>query len=172
MFDFLKKKEVLFRQDVMLDPSDDDVLMQGCQVMTLKEDGTAYAEKKKAGMVYAPAWEYVTGFCMPKTMKRKSFNLFEIEVTGTADRSLVFPDPHDKPYVFRCGYADKYPHLLPATEYLCDVKDGEIFVGGQKIGETTKSKKIEQMVKSGFQATAQIMPTPHSCGIFVIVRKV
>ena len=193
MFDFLKKKAeelnplqpkkpLLFTQEVLLDPADNDVLSEGCQMMFLKKDGSAYAGKKYCGKVFKPCWDYITGFCTPDQMKRISFNKFEIEVRGDADMSLVFPDPHDKPYIYRCGHTYLYPHLLPNTEYFCSLDDHEdhfdIKVDGKLIGTIEEREKRDRLTKlrgmlaKGYQATAQIDPSAGSCGIFLVVRKV
>ena len=181
MFDFLKKKEpLLFTMKVMLDPCYDNVLMEGCQLMLLKPDGSAYAGKKMAGRIPVNAWKYITGFCTPDQMKRTGYNSFDVEVRGTADMTNVIPDPHDKPYIYRCGHVATYPHMLPHTEYLCDLVRSDdhldIMVNNEKIGEMDdkrgRCEKVEKMLAGGFQATAQIEPSPNSCGIFVRIRKV
>lgn len=181
MFDLLKKKEpLLFKMKAMLDPCDDDVLMKGCQLMKLKDDGTAYAGKEKAGKIPANVWEYITSFCTPKKMQRTGYNSFEVEVRGAADIPNAIPDPHDKPYIYRCGHEKHFPHMLPGTEYLCALSkngdDLDIIVNDQKIGTVTdkdgRVKRLEDMIRKGFQTSAQIEPSPMSCGIFLIVRKV
>ena len=183
MFDFLKKKKkepLLFTMKVILNPCNDNVLMQGCQLMTLSSDGKAYAGKKKAGSIPPNTWRYITGFCIPDHMQRTGYNSCDVEVRGEADMANTFPDPHDKPYIYRCGHVKVYPHLLPATEYLCDLVRSDdhldIMVNGEKIGEMSddrgRCEKLERMIAGGFQTTAQIELSPESCGIFVIVRKV
>lgn len=182
MFDFLKKKPLLFTMDVILEPCVSSVLDEGCQMMFLKKDGKAYAGKKYVGQVYKPAWDYIRGFCTPQKMYRKEWNRFQVEVTGEADMSNVFPDPHDKPYIYKCGRVKQYPHMLPNTEYFCELapvgQHLDIIVAGNKIGELTDKRKdgridrINKMINTGYQATAQIDPSPESCGIFVIIRKV
>ena len=183
MFDFLKpKKPLLFTQRVQLDPSEDKILMEGCQMMSLKKDGSAYAGKKYCGKVFKPCWDYIRGFDTPDQMKRTGFNSFEVEVRGEADMTGIFPDPHDNPYIYRCGHSLLYPHLLPNTEYMCDLVDKkdhfDIMVNGSMIGTIEEKEgrdrvsKLRGMLAQGYQTTAQIEPTPASCGIFVIVRKV
>lgn len=187
MFDFLKRKApeppkdpLLFKMRVMLNPSNDNVLMEGCQLMTLMRDGTAYAGRKVAGRIPSNTWKYITGFCTPDHMQRTGFNSFEIEIRGTADIPSAYHTPEDSQYVYRCGHVEKYPHLLPDTEYLCDlVRNGDhldIMVNNEKIGEMDNARdrcdRLEKMLSDGFQATAQIEPAPEHCRIFLIVRKV
>lgn len=195
MFDFLKKMTtpkqaqpaqvkkdpLLFTIDVMLDPCNDAVLNEGTQVMTLDKNGTAYAGRKIAGKIDPHCWAYITGFGTPDQMKRLAYNRFKVEVRGAADMSDVFPDPHDKPYIYRCGYSQEYPHMLPMTEYRCSLVDQDdhfdVVVAGNVVGRMNddrygRLKKLSAMISKGFQTTAQIDPDGKACGFFVIVRKV
>ena len=181
MFDIFKKKApLLFTLNVKLEPYDNSVLNEGGQKFTLKKDGTALSGRKIAGKVYGPAWNYITHFGTADTLKRTDFNKFDVDVYGEIDRSNVFEDPNDRPYIYRCGKISWYPYMLPGTEYHCNLRkngdDLDIYVAGSKIGTMEEKRdrvaKLTHMLEGGYQATAQIEPYLDSCGVFVIVRKV
>lgn len=181
MFDFLKKKDpLLFTMDVKLEPYDDNVM----NIRTLKvdiKDGYAYIKGKRAGKICM--WDYISQFGTPTEMVRTDFNRFKVDVRGTADRSLIFPDPHDKPYIYNCGIAAKCPPMMPGLEYICEMKyDHEnkdkydVYVAGKKVG-TLKEKngrvaRLTRMLHTGYQATAQVEANLTKFTLYVIVRKV
>lgn len=173
---------LLFTMEFDLEPYNRDVLDQGVQIMTVKKDGIVMSEKYVAGHIPEDIWKFMQHFGAPSVLTRTGYNTFRASICGTADRSNIFPDPHDEPYIYRCGLAISWPFMLPSEEYYCEMVDKEdhfdVVVDGTKVGELKnrddkdRVSKLRHMLKNGYQATAQIETARRNCHLFVVVRKV
>ena len=184
LFDKLFKKPAphLFDLEVRLEPYDSDVLNIRAKKVALAPNGNAIINGKIAGKVYM--WDYIKQFGTPDSMTRTDFNRFTVSVCGEADKSLVFPDPHDKPYIYKCGNTcTNCPPMMPSTEYLCEMRyDHEkknrydVYVAGVKVGsledKNDRVPKLVRMLHTGYQATAQVEPNLAKFSLYVVVRKV
>jgi hypothetical protein len=183
LFDkIFKKQPHLFDLDVRLEPYNQDVLYIAAKKVAIAPNGNAIINGKIAGKVYM--WDYIKQFGTPDVMKRTGFNEFTVDVCGEADTSLIFPDPHDKPYIYNCGNTcDNCPPMMPHTEYLCDMRYDhdnknryDVYVAGKKVGSLEdkhdRVPKLVRMLHSGYQATAQVEPNLAKFSLYVVVRKV
>lgn len=171
-------KPKLFTLEVMLDPYDDDVLMEGAQDLTLTHDGFAYANGKYAGKVNL--WDYIKNFDRPHDMIRKDYNRFEVEVRGEADRSLAADPVAKRSNDYECDFVC-YPAMLPNTEYLCslELKDDhyDVIYDGTVIGELRDPKnrgvidKVAKMLSHNWRTTAMVHPTRGKLALYVCIVK-
>lgn len=179
---FKKKEPPLFTLEVKLEPYNEEALAMSAKKVEISPDGDAIIKGRNAGKI--KMWDYIKQFGTPTEMVRTDYNRFTVDVCGQADMSLVFPDPHDKPYIYNCGTAKtKCPPMLPSKEYLCDMRYDhdkknryDVYVADQKIGaledKNGRVAKLVRMLHSGYQATAQVEPNFEKFSLYVIVRKV
>ena len=176
------KIEPLFVMEVELDPYTNN-LDQRCELMSINFDGSVYNRQKMyVGKIPTVQWDYIMQFDKPEEMKRDGYNRFIVKVYGEIDRSKTFPDPGDRPYIYKCGDTLFFPNMIPGTEYYCELADQQdhfdVLVDNKKLGELQDVKgrnrvsKLRAMLGKGYQATAQIELTLYKCILYLIVRKV
>lgn len=179
MFDFLKpKEEPIFHLSVELDP----YFRSAPKKLKVKPDGTVMNGRQQMGAISKPLWDYISQFSTNVELEPIVYNVFDAKVYGEYDRSGIFPDPKDRPYIYRCGKALLWPRMIPSEEYYCDMIDKDdhfdIVVDGVKVGTLDEREgrdrvgKFRSMLKQGYQATAQIETSLKNCQLFVIMRKV
>ena len=171
----------LFTIMVELKPYNSRYIDYTDMVLQLTDDGTAMLDGHVVGRVEKHAWAYITTMGTAKELRQEGYNMFNVDVYGEPDRSLVVRDPHDDPYIYRCDKTKNYPAMLPSTEYRCELIRNDdrfdIIVGGNKIGTLKDNGKgrvdrLDAMIKAGYQTTAQTEIYLTYAQIFVIVRKV
>ena len=176
------KKDPLFVMEIELDPYTDN-LDQRCETMRISVDGSVYNNRKLyVGKIPEAQWRYIRQFDKPSKMSRTGYNRFTVEISGDIDKSKVFPDPGDKPYIYKCGDTLFMPYMVPGQEYYCELVDQQdhfdVLVDGKKLGELKELKdrnrvsKLRAMLDKGYQATAQIELTLYKSILYLIVRKV
>ena len=169
----------LFTMYVSLDPYNEAVLDKGAQSFTVLKDGTALTGRFIAGSVKPKQWDYIKSLGTVDTLRRCRYNEFEADVFGEVDRSKIFPDPHDRPHIYKCGRLDHYPPMIPGEEYYCEiVPDGDlmdVYVGDEHLGKYAekygRTDQIKKWLEKGYQSTAQIELHSDSCSLFLILRK-
>lgn len=175
-----EKKPLLFTLQVELERYNSDVLDKGAQTFTLRDDGSAVSGRQIAGYLSPAVWNYIRSFGSADKLRRKGYNDFEVKVYGEADRSLIVPDPHKKPYQYDCKCG--FPHMIPHEEYLCSLTDNgdsfDVYVDNTKVATYVDTKNrgkidtIRRYLSRGWQTTAQLEPYHSKATLVINIRKV